>query len=43
MRSKGQAPVVMCFLLFRPPTPEFNPPSLVAVPWALVILPLAHS
>jgi hypothetical protein len=33
----------VCFLLFRPPTPEFNPPSLVALPWTFVIVPLAHS
>jgi hypothetical protein len=31
------------FLLFRPPTPEFDPPSLAALPWTFVILPLAHS
>lgn len=30
-------------LLFSPPTPEFNPPSLAALPWSLVIIPRAHS
>jgi hypothetical protein len=33
----------VCFLLFHPPTPEFDPPSLAALPWTFVILPRAHS
>jgi hypothetical protein len=33
----------LCFLLFRPPTPEFDPPSIVALPWTFVILPIANS
>ena len=31
------------FLLFRPPTPEFNPPSLVTLPWTFVIVPLEYA
>ncbi len=31
------------FLLFNPPTAEFNSPSLVALPWTFYIIPLANS
>ena len=31
------------FLLFRRPTPEFNPPSLVALPWTFFLVPFWHS
>jgi hypothetical protein len=31
------------FLLFNPPAAEFNPPSLVALPWTFFIVPLANS
>ncbi|HUI43225.1 MAG TPA: hypothetical protein VL523_14775 [Terriglobia bacterium] len=30
-------------LLFTRPTPEFNPPSLVALPWTFILIPLSHS
>lgn len=33
----------VCFLLFRRPTPEFNPPSLAALPWTFVLIPVSHS
>ena len=33
----------VCFLLFNPPPAEFNPPSLVALPWTFFIIPLADS
>lgn len=28
----------VCWLLFSRPTPEFNPPSLVALPWTIVLI-----
>jgi hypothetical protein len=31
------------FLLFNPAPAEFNPPSLVALPWTFLIIPLANS
>ncbi len=31
------------FLLFNKPPAEFNPPSLVAMPWTFFIIPLANS
>jgi len=31
------------FLLFNPPPAEFNPPSHVALPWTLFIIPVANS
>jgi hypothetical protein len=31
------------FLLFNPPPAEFDPPSLVALPWTFVIIPFANS
>ena len=30
-------------LLFEKPTAEFNPPSLVAIPWSLVLIPYYQS
>jgi hypothetical protein len=31
------------FLLFNRPPAEFNPPSLVALPWTFFIIPIANS
>jgi hypothetical protein len=31
------------FLLFNRPPAEFNPPSLVALPWTFFIIPVANS
>jgi hypothetical protein len=31
------------FLLFNPPPAEFDPPSLVALPWTFVIIPFVNS
>ena len=31
------------FLLFNRPPAEFNPPSLVALPWTFLIIPVANS
>jgi hypothetical protein len=31
------------FLLFNPPPAEFNPPSIVALPWTFFIIPIANS
>lgn len=33
----------VCFLLFRKPTPEFDPASLAVLPWSFILLPLAHA
>jgi len=30
-------------LLFNPPPAEFNPPSVVALPWTFFIIPLVNS
>jgi len=31
------------FLVFGPVAPEFNPPSIAALPWSLVLIPFYHS
>lgn len=31
------------FLLFHRPTAEFNPPSIAALPWSLVLISISHS
>ena len=31
------------FLLFHRPPAEFNPPSIVALPWSLILIALSHS
>jgi len=31
------------FLLFGPATPEFNPPSVAALPWSFVLIPFYRS
>lgn len=31
------------FLLFHRPPGEFNPPSIVALPWSLILIPYSHS
>ena len=31
------------FLLFHRPPAEFNPPSIAALPWSLVLIQLSHS
>ena len=31
------------FLLFHRPPGEFNPPSIAALPWSLILIPYSHS
>jgi hypothetical protein len=32
----------ICFLVFGKPRPEFNPPSIVTLPWSIMLIIYSH-